>query len=127
MIKNLSAILSILGLLIICNTATAGVRSIVSDSSSSDVSSYNQNSGYSYSHEEPSYDINPEKLCPSAGYSKRGCPSVYRPIGECPYDSSYYAGCCLSSYKYRAEDCIAANMKPSKNNCMGYYACEANQ
>lgn len=126
MIKNLSAIFAILGVLLISDNASAGVRSII-NSSNSDGGSYgDSNSGNSYSYDEPTYEINPDKLCPTAGYSKHGCPAGYRPIGECPYDSSYYAGCCLASYKYRAEDCIAANMKPSSDNCMGYYACEAN-
>ena len=126
MIKHLSTIFAICCLLISSNNASAGVRSIVSDRSNSDVASYGDgSSGGSYSYDEPTFEINADKLCPSAGFTKHGCPSGYRPIGECPYDSGYYAGCCLASYKYRAEDCIAANMKPSSDNCMDYYACEA--
>ena len=30
----------------------------------------------------------------------------------------------VAKYQYLAEDCIAAHMKPSADNCMGYYACE---
>ena len=109
MIKLITAIFLALG--VITSESFAGVRSIVSDSSNSDVAVSGNSNGNDYTYEEPSF-------------ARRGCPSGYRPIGECPYDSSYYAGCCLAKYQYLAEDCIAAHMKPSADNCMGYYACE---
>ena len=87
MIKLITAIFLALG--VITSESFAGVRSIVSDSSNSDVAVSGNSNG-----------------------------------NECPYDSSYYAGCCLAKYQYLAEDCIAAHMKPSADNCMGYYACE---
>lgn len=122
MIKLITAIFLALG--VITSESFAGVRSIVSDSSNSDVAVSGNSNGNDYSYEEPSYDLDPAVQCQNSGFARRGCPSGYRPIGECPYDSSYYAGCCLAKYQYLAEDCIAAHMKPSADNCMGYYACE---
>lgn len=124
MIKLLTAFFLVLGFM--TDNASAGVRSIVTDSSSSDVAVSGNSSGLSgdYSYDEPSYDIDPAVQCQNSGFARRGCPSGYRPIGECPYDDTYYAGCCLAKYQYSAEDCIASRMKPSSDNCMGYYACE---
>lgn len=124
MIKLLTAFFLVLGFM--TDNVSAGVRSIVTDSSSSDVAVSGNSSGLSgdYNYEEPSYDIDPAVQCQNSGFARRGCPSGYRPIGECPYDDTYYAGCCLAKYQYSAEDCIASRMKPSSDNCMGYYACE---
>ena len=98
----------------------AGVRSIIASTNSSE----SESSENSYtSSDELSYEIDPQS-CPQAGYTRHGCPSGYIPVGECPYDSSYYMGCCQEQYQYRAEDCIAAGMQPSQTTCHGYHACE---
>jgi len=123
MMKEFVAILA--ASVILIGNAHAGVRSIVSDSSNSDSAvSGDSSSQHSYSYEQQSYEIDAEAMCTSAGFTKHGCPSGERPIGECPYDSGYYAGCCPANYQYLAQDCINAQMKPSSDSCMGYYACE---
>lgn len=119
MIKKISVTLFVLSLSF--GNALAGVRHIATDSSNSDSGSY-RSSIYQYNDVQEQED--PATTCQSAGYSKHGCPSGYRPIGECPYDSNYYAGCCLPQYQYSKQDCFNAQMKPSSDNCMGYYACE---
>ncbi len=105
------------------NISQAGVRSIINTPNTGDsIESGNDNTNYS-SPEELTYDT--PQNCPQAGYTRHGCPAGYRPIGECPYESGYYMGCCQAQYQYRPEDCTAAGMKPSTSNCYGYYACEA--
>ena len=82
MIKLITAIFLALG--IITSESFAGVRSIVSDSSSSDVAVSGNSNGNDYTYEEPSYDLDPAVQCQNSGFARRGCPAGYRPIGECP-------------------------------------------
>lgn len=121
MMKKIFTILFVFSLSL--SNAFAGVRHIATDSSNSDSGTHRHSGSYYQHNEEPSYE-DPATTCTNAGYSRHGCPNGYRPIGECPYDSSYYAGCCRPQYQYSAQDCINAQMKPSSDTCMGYYACE---
>lgn len=103
------------------NISQAGVRSIINTPNTGDSTESSGDSNY-YSSDELTYDT--PQTCPQAGYTRHGCPAGYRPIGECPYESGYYLGCCQEQYQYRPEDCTAAGMKPSATSCYGYYACE---
>ncbi len=109
-----------ISLLTLANSSQAGIRSIIETPNSSENSSEDTSDNYSY--DDLNYDTPQD--CPQAGYTRHGCPAGYRPIGECPYESGYYMGCCQPQYQYRPEDCVAAGMKPSATNCHGYYACE---
>lgn len=80
MIKLITAIFLALG--VITSESFAGVRSIVSDSSNSDVAVSGNSNGNDYTYEEPSYDLDPAVQCQNSGFARRGCPSV-PPIGEC--------------------------------------------
>ena len=99
----------------------AGVRSIINTSNSSGGSS--DSGGSLYTAPEPvEYKVDTNS-CPQSGYTHKGCPSGYRPIGECPYNSSYYIGCCPAEYQYQPQDCTSAGLLTSEDNCFGYYAC----
>ena len=119
MIKTCAAI--IISLFVLTQASQADVRSIINTPNSDSSSESSVDTDY-YTADELNYDT--PQNCPQAGYTRHGCPAGYRPIGECPYESGYYMGCCQPQYQYRPEDCTAAGMKPSASNCFGYYACE---
>lgn len=123
-------ILCLFLLSIMMTSAQAGIRFIANDSASSSGSSSGTSGsgsgqgGIKPTYREPTFEIDYAKQCRQAGFVHQSCESGYRPIGECPYMNGYYMGCCPNQYKYTAEQCIAARMKPSANACMGYYYCE---
>ncbi len=129
-------IIVVLFFLMVSSTASeAGIRFIANDSSSSAGSSsgLQNNSGSGTgsgsggirpTYREPTFEVNYAQQCKQAGFTYQKCPEGYRPIGECPYSSGFYMGCCPNQYKYTAEQCIAARMRPSQSSCMGYYYCE---
>ena len=104
-----------------CVEVQAGVYSIIDTPNSSGGSSESNNTIYTEP-EDMSYEVDPNS-CQQLGYTHKGCPSGYRPIGECPYNSSYYIGCCPAEYQYQPQDCTSAGMLTSEDNCLGYYAC----
>ena len=106
--------------------ANAGVRSITNSANSSRDTSGDSGENNYDTQESLSFEI-PQQSCPKAGYTHHGCPSGYRPVGECPYESGYYMGCCQMQYQYLMEDCLSAGLKPSSDNCYGYYACETEE
>ena len=76
MIKLITAIFLALG--VITSESFAGVRSIVSDSSNSDVAVSGNSNGNDYTYEEPSYDLDPAVQCQNSGFARRGRPDTAR-------------------------------------------------
>jgi len=63
--------------------------------------------------------------CENSGYTLKECPSGYDPVMACPENKNYYRDCCPQGYTHTAEECLARGLKPSRANCLGFVACQA--
>lgn len=68
-------------------------------------------------------NLTPAQKCQNEGYTYTSCPEQQIPTGECPYNRSYYKGCCPEGYQYTRQECTNAGLRYSRNSCGGYYKC----
>lgn len=96
----------------IITPATAGVRSVTIDSSSS------QNRGL-----QPNLTSMDNKArCKAEGFEQTSCSSGVLRL-PCPYSGKYYKGCCDPKYNYTKPYCYEQDMIPSSSSCLGFYYC----
>ena len=70
----------------------------------------------------PEFTVTWPEQCKSSGFTLTSCPDGGTPSSVCPYDSSYFASCCDSRYKYNRTDCSYPNTI-SGDACGGKYMC----
>ena len=97
----------------VATPALCGVRSVVSETGS--------NRGYTIS--VTSTTPQTEARCIAEGYKTTSCSGGKVPRLPCPYSGEYYGGCCEAKFNYTKAYCYEQDMKPSDNNCQGFYYC----